>query len=993
MGRGFQRGRGLERGRGRNQAKYARKNTKYGRFQRARGRGISERDRGKNQAKYVRGKSDTSFMHNGITQHDRPLNCYTDLDMPVDEEENYLEDIRIGNPKLTHEVELEKRTEEQRHERSVNDDPIKDLEGNRVETPKLTHEEELERRTEKQQHVRSVNDGQTTELKGKRVNKHNQTHEKQSPRSTDYERDTYSSKLQAVNDFHGDLRLYIRQRKCMEFPDNEDRPMGSGHDTDDGKHEDVKSYQRYRSIEGRDEERPIGCFGIKSNGLYFDQDCLARVANDRHVDELNLPIDGDDSVQHYNNRVDGRKSNKSHLDERNSLHGKINTYSSNSPYGSRQSFKENIDLHQSHDRDFSIITHSNFGDHERNRMYGERKNNESPSTFYYDRKKSNERDEINSRLFQLGGKRGMSQGSNYDYKGGDNGRKDNTAREFKRERHEHIRVDEREHENLLHVRVDDKDMFLPRRSPLNSVKNYSLNGLQARNDAVKHERYISIWDSEKYEARRHFKEDSRTERRDDSRSFDNHYLPNQLSRYDQVRDPHVEHVTNMLTANKDERGFDNPRYDDRNQMPDAYFHCCDGLPRDHMIYLDNGFCDGNSNSRDLYNEMRDQLNVEELQRGQNGDPFDERVCLSNVQRKMHDEELVMHTKHRDFNADTELEGNRSTQSCIIDEISSGNHCPAELLLTQGGSHASRKRKRDFDSKIVKKTNRKRKSRSDIRKRMRTNENDRRSPPGNDGQRFITEEYMEKANTEILVPLGTEIVKAALNHPSPCASFDYLCNNTYQGREFETKYCLKTFVQKMFEDTGIKITEDGIEIPKVKIKICQTYTKFIRHDHVCKDIHICKFFMIGRCNKGDRCPRLHNLRHTRNNLVLKRKNIDKLPDSIVLELCRHIDNRNWTTLPIVCKFYNNEACKHGDRCHHLHICKFYIADDCKFGEACKRNHRFQSLQTRNVLENFGIENIQEEEIKIIMQMAVKKRRAYEKKNGSNSPIETFLDAHF
>ncbi|KAH3811060.1 hypothetical protein DPMN_139462 [Dreissena polymorpha] len=157
MGRGFQRGRGLEKGRGRHQAKYARKKNiynKYDGFQRARGRGISERDRGKNQAKYVGGKSDTSLMHKGITQHDRPLNCYTDLDMPVDEPENTLEDIRIGNPRLTHEVELERRTEEQQHERSVYN-------------------------------------GQRTELRGKRVNKQNQTHE----RRTDYQRDAVSCKL------------------------------------------------------------------------------------------------------------------------------------------------------------------------------------------------------------------------------------------------------------------------------------------------------------------------------------------------------------------------------------------------------------------------------------------------------------------------------------------------------------------------------------------------------------------------------------------------------------------------------------------------------------------------------------------------------------------------------------------------------------------------------------------------------------------------------
>ncbi|KAH3811061.1 uncharacterized protein LOC127833283 [Dreissena polymorpha] len=579
----------------------------------------------------------------------------------------------------------------------------------------------------------------------------------------------------------------------MQFPDNEDRPMRSGHDTDDRKHEDVISYKRDRSIDGREEDRPVGCFDIKSNDLSFDQDCLAREGNDRHVHELNLQIDRDDNVRdNYNNRLNDRKSNKSHLDERNSLHDKINTNSSNSSYGSRQSFKENLDMHQSHDRDFSIIRHSNFGDHESNRMYGERKNNESQSTLYDDRTKSYERDEINSRLFhercfpiyrhgevsddegiryfEKSGKRGSSHGSNYDFRGGNNGRKYNTERVFKRARHEHIRVDERGHENLLHVRVDDEDMFLPRRSPLNPVKDYSLNGHSGRNDAVKHETYISKWDAEKYEARRHIKEDSQRERREDFRSFDNHYFSSRLSGYDQVRDPHVEvrdphveHVTHMLTANEEGRGCDNMRFDDRNHLPDAYLNSSDAVPLDHMKNSVNGFGEGNSSSRDLYTEIRDQLSVEELQRGQTGDPFNDRVFLSNVQRKIHDEELKIHTELRDFYTDTELEGNRSTQSCLIDETSSGNHCPAELLQTQGGSHASRKRKRDFDSKIVKNTNRKRKSRSEIRKGIRTNENDRRSPAGNDDQRFITEE--------------------------------------------------KTFVQKMFKDTGIKFIDDGIEIPK------------------------------------------------------------------------------------------------------------------------------------------------------------------------------------
>ncbi|KAH3811074.1 hypothetical protein DPMN_139477 [Dreissena polymorpha] len=166
---------------------------------------------------------------------------------------------------------------------------------------------------------------------------------------------------------------------------------------------------------------------------------------------------------------------------------------------------------------------------------------------------------------------------------------------------------------------------------------------------------------------------------------------------------------------------------------------------------------------------------------------------------------------------------------------------------------------------------------------------------------------------------------------------------------------------------------------INLKICQLYIQDTTHTHKCNDLHICKFFLIALCKLEKECPFSHNLRERHNYKVLKSKKIHTLPDSDVLNLCRNLFNRNWTTLPIVCKFYNNEGnCKYRN-CQHLHVCKYYVDGKCKFDQRCKRNHSLGSdKQTRKVFENYGIDTIRiaEEKLMTALRDAVDKRRVYE-----------------
>ncbi|XP_060592136.1 uncharacterized protein LOC132746876 isoform X2 [Ruditapes philippinarum] len=142
-------------------------------------------------------------------------------------------------------------------------------------------------------------------------------------------------------------------------------------------------------------------------------------------------------------------------------------------------------------------------------------------------------------------------------------------------------------------------------------------------------------------------------------------------------------------------------------------------------------------------------------------------------------------------------------------------------------------------------------------------------------------------------------------------------------------------------------------PKTNINLCPTFTNNPYSKHECMDLHICKYHLLGCCTV-EKCKFSHKLNSNHNVKVLKSYDLWKIDERHIKRLLQNLNNRNISTTPLVCKFYNNEGgCQKGEFCMHLHVCTHFINDDCMFQSKCKRLHDLNNQQVRNVLEKHGI----------------------------------------
>ena len=148
------------------------------------------------------------------------------------------------------------------------------------------------------------------------------------------------------------------------------------------------------------------------------------------------------------------------------------------------------------------------------------------------------------------------------------------------------------------------------------------------------------------------------------------------------------------------------------------------------------------------------------------------------------------------------------------------------------------------------------------------------------------------------------------------------------------------------------------IPYSSLKLCKYSGAKSAETCNCDALHICKYFMLSRC-KVPNCNFGHDIDTEHNARVLQKY----FPHKPTIQHLRFIickkENRNETTLPQVCKFYNNEGgCKHekknkGTKCPCLHVCRFYVQNDCKFDRGCKRSHDLLSGQPLQILTSYGL----------------------------------------
>lgn len=144
--------------------------------------------------------------------------------------------------------------------------------------------------------------------------------------------------------------------------------------------------------------------------------------------------------------------------------------------------------------------------------------------------------------------------------------------------------------------------------------------------------------------------------------------------------------------------------------------------------------------------------------------------------------------------------------------------------------------------------------------------------------------------------------------------------------------------------------------KTNLRICDEYMKNSKTStdcSDCNDLHICKFYLIGQCNSSN-CMFSHNHESEHNVAVLKHHGLALVNFSDVVRIARKPQSRNSTTLPLICKFYQNySGCRIGNTCKYLHICKFYIQSACTQRGGCMRSHDVFRQQSRDLLREYGL----------------------------------------
>lgn len=149
------------------------------------------------------------------------------------------------------------------------------------------------------------------------------------------------------------------------------------------------------------------------------------------------------------------------------------------------------------------------------------------------------------------------------------------------------------------------------------------------------------------------------------------------------------------------------------------------------------------------------------------------------------------------------------------------------------------------------------------------------------------------------------------------------------------------------------------VPVSFLKLCTNSGSKSPESCDCDALHICKYFLLSKCLVPN-CSFGHEIYTEHNESILKnyfrqRPTIQQ----VKFEICK-IENRNESTVPQICKFYNNEGgCKYekqnnAKKCPCLHICKYYVQKNCKFEQNCKRSHGLFFDQTSQILRSYGLQ---------------------------------------
>ena len=187
----------------------------------------------------------------------------------------------------------------------------------------------------------------------------------------------------------------------------------------------------------------------------------------------------------------------------------------------------------------------------------------------------------------------------------------------------------------------------------------------------------------------------------------------------------------------------------------------------------------------------------------------------------------------------------------------------------------------------------------------------------------------------------------------------------------------------------------------RIKICIEFTRRKGNCHCingeCNGLHICKFFLLSdSCKYGPDCCFGHEFHTKHNRNVLMKHFLHSVFTHVTdfREVFCQIENRNFTTMPDTCKFYNTSKTCRNDNCRNLHLCRHFLEGSCKFGGRCKRSHEICGPSVREILVQYGFD-VSEQKDKLLRDLKTfytKKVSGEDTSDGFNSVCDTDHDSY-
>lgn len=136
---------------------------------------------------------------------------------------------------------------------------------------------------------------------------------------------------------------------------------------------------------------------------------------------------------------------------------------------------------------------------------------------------------------------------------------------------------------------------------------------------------------------------------------------------------------------------------------------------------------------------------------------------------------------------------------------------------------------------------------------------------------------------------------------------------------------------------------------------------------CKDLHICRYFMMDNCIHTKRktrapCPYPHSLDSKHNRKVRQYHNLLSLDINALKKMMQDSADFASQEAPVnlkLCYYYTRRVCERDD-CPYLHLCEFFVKGSCKFGRRCKKNHDVCARDIEAILREHNIDADGDEE---------------------------------